>query len=72
MLRSRLNAAELTKEIAGREMEGMRARASDAAALLGERSEEIKVLEALGDTGSKEVRALEGRLCKEDSLHCKL
>ena len=36
----------------------------DAATLVGARSEEIESLEALGDAGRKEVRALEGRLRK--------
>ena len=45
----RLAAADLTKEVAEGEMKGLRARALDAAALLGERSEEIEALEALGD-----------------------
>ena len=71
MSRARFTAAELTKEVATRELEGLRARGTDAATLLGESSEEIEELEALGDVRRKEVRALEGRICKEETLHRK-
>ena len=68
-MRTRLAAAKLTKEVAERELEGLQARASDAPALLRERSNEIEGLEALGDAGRKEAQALEGRLRKEEALH---
>ena len=43
----------------------------DAVMLLGKRSEEIKVLEALGDAGCKEVWLLEGHHREEGALHRK-
>ena len=43
--------------------------ALDAAAILGYRSEETKVLEESGYAGHKEVRVLEGRLREEKTLH---
>ena len=42
----RLDAADLTKEVTSHDLEGMRSRASDATALLQERSKEIDALEA--------------------------
>ena len=45
----RLTAVELTKEVAARDLERLWARASDTAALLGERYEEIEALAASGD-----------------------
>ena len=52
---ARLTTAELTKEAAARELEGLRARTLDAAVFLGERSEEIGALEASGGARRKEV-----------------
>ena len=45
---ARLTITELTKEVPAKELQGLRVRASDAAALLGERSEEIEALDASG------------------------
>ena len=59
MLRARPTAKDLANEVAARELEGLWVRAWDAAALLRERSEEIRVLEASGDAGRKEVWAME-------------
>ena len=71
-LQARLTAIELTKEIAAGELEGLQTRASDTAALLVKRSEDIKVLEASGYAMHKEVQALEERLREEETLHHKL
>ena len=52
----RLTATEPTQEVMVREMEGLWVRAPDAAALLREEwSEEMEVLEVLGDAGRKKV-----------------
>ena len=59
MLRARLTATDLANEVAERELEGLWARAWDAAALLMERSEEIGALEASGYAGRKEIWAME-------------
>ena len=74
--RARLTAAELTNEVMARELKGLRARESDAASFLGERSEDIEALELLGDAGRKEFWELEGHLRNEEVSHhdawCKL
>ena len=67
--RARLTAAELTNEVMARELKGLRVRASDAVALLGERSEDAEVLELLGDAGRKEFWELEGHLRDEEASH---
>ena len=55
MSQVRITAADLTKEIAKRKLEGLRVQAPDAASLLGERSDKIGALKASGDTRHKEV-----------------
>ena len=49
----RFTVAELTKEVVAIELEGLQVRASDAMALIEEGSEEIELLEVLGNTGRK-------------------
>ena len=69
MLRARLTATDLANEVAERELEGLWARAWDAAALLRERSEDIEALELLGYAGRKEFWELEGHLRSEEVSH---
>ena len=71
-LQASLTAAELTKEVTADDLEGLRAQALDAVALLGESSKDIEAMEASGDAGHKEVWGLEGRLLEEETFHCKL